>query len=115
MSLEPAKTTLPIWKGATFRKRITLYDPNGEPRDLTGYTGLLEIRDEPEGAVLISMTDVNGRVVFGGVAGTIDLFLDAATTGALTWDTAVYDFTITAPNGGDTDALLWGKVVVRGI
>jgi hypothetical protein len=61
------------------------------------------------------MTDVNSRVEFGGIDGTIDLVLDAATTAALTWETAVYDFTITAPSDGDTDALLWGNVTVRGI
>lgn len=115
MSVEPARLSLSFWRGATFHKHLVLYDEDNQPRDLTNYTGLLEIRDEPQGAVLLSLTTENNRIEMGGTSGTIDLVVDSVTTMNLTWDTGVYDLTITAPAGGDTDALLWGKVTVRGI
>lgn len=115
MSLEPAKAKLSIWRGATFRKRLFLYDVDEELRDLTDHTALLEVRDEPSGDVLLTLSTENDRIELGGAAGTIDLVIAATDTADILWEAAVYDLTLTAPDDGDTDALLWGHVTVRGI
>lgn len=118
MSLLPAKFDFTIWKGATFRKQLVLRTggPDSPLRNLTGYTSELVIRPEAEGAALLTLTTANGKIILGGVNGTIDLVIDAATTAAITWPSGVYDLTITAPGGsGETDALLYGGFKVRGV
>lgn len=73
------------------------------------------IRDAPEGTALITLSTQNGRITLGGSTGTIELFINATDTASISWTTGVYDLTVTAGSGGDTDALLFGGVSVQGI
>lgn len=118
MSALPAKVDFTIWLGATFRKRLTLYNSatpvDGEERDLTGYTAELIIRDKPQGTPLLTLESGTG-ITLGGVDGTIDLHIDATTTGVLLWRNGVYDLTITEPGPGDTDPLIYGAFHTRGV
>jgi hypothetical protein len=116
MSLDPAKVNFHIWKGATFRKVLTLFESGeGSPaQDLSGYTANLEIKDKIEGTTLLSLTTVNGGILLGGASGTITLVIDANATALLTWQHGVYDLVITAPSG-NADVLLYGNFAVRGI
>lgn len=114
--LLPDRYNFVIWAGATFRNRLTLYTDEGVTlRNLTGYTASLIIRDEPQGTPLLTLTTVDNSILLGGVNGTIELVITASATAAITWTTGVYDLTITAPTGGDTDALLYGHFTVKGI
>lgn len=114
MSLIPAKWKFTIWRGATFRKRLTLLegDVNSDPQDLTDYTAVLEVLDTPGGDTLLTL-DTNDGILLGGPSGTIEILIDAADTEALLWTQGHYDLLITAPNGGDTDAILYGTFVVK--
>lgn len=119
MSLEPARHNFTIWQGATFRTVLTLYtgvDETSDPRDLTDYTALLEIRAMAgDVSPLFTLSTTNGRILLGGAEGTVTLLISDTDTAAITWKRGVYDLTITAPLGGDTDVLLWGNFGVRGV
>lgn len=115
MSIQPERANFNIWRGATFRKRLTL-TVDGEPRDFTDYTAELIIRDEAEGDPLLTLTTENSRITLGDDNGQIDLVISAEDTADISWDIGVYDFTVTAPGvDGDTDALLFGTFRVSGI
>lgn len=116
MSLQPAQYDLTIWRNGTFRKRF-YYLTGGQgstPKDLTGHTAKLTIRDRQGGATIYSLSTEDGRIILGGTAGTIELIVPLSDASALDWRGGVYVLTITAPNG-DTDPLLTGRIVVRGV
>lgn len=117
MSIFPDKTNFRIWKGATFRERIILYeiDSADTPQDLTGYTAELIIRDKPDGAALLTMTTENDGINLGTTNGVIELVIEAADTAALTWQRGVFDLTITGGSNGDTTAILYGGFSVSGV
>ena len=112
----PEKHNFNIWKGATFRTKLTLYTDAGQTlRNLTGYSAELVIRDNPQGTALLTLNTSNSGIVLGGAAGTIVLKITASDTATITWQAAVYDLTITAGSGGDTDALLFGGFTAQGV
>lgn len=115
--MQPARYTLNIWKGATFYKRLTYKDGgvDDNPKDLTGFTGTLTIKDVPGGSELLALTSPTD-IVFGGVAGTIDVTIASSVTSALDWTQGVYELFITSPSPESrTDIILSGPVVVRDI
>ena len=120
MTVIPDKHTFTIWQGASFIETLAIYtDAAGvTPKDLTGYTASMIIRDKPNGTVLITMTDANGKIAFTDRAnGKLTLQLTPAETDptAITWKGAVYDLTITKTSTGVTDALLYGAIKVQGV
>lgn len=113
MSLVPAKYRLTIRKGSTFRKRLTLLqgEPGSDPQIFTGYTAEMVIKDRAGGTVLQTLSTVGGSITLGATDGSIELYLSLSSVNSISWKTGVYNLTITAP-AGDTDALLYGGVVV---
>ncbi|KGG90958.1 hypothetical protein P245_14400 [Comamonas thiooxydans] len=98
------KVKLEIDQGATFDKTFTWMTgtdkANAAPVDLTGCKARAQFREELESdVVLIGLSTENGRIVLGGVEGTIRLFISAADTAAMNWQSAVYDLEIEFPNG----------------
>lgn len=116
MSLTPAKHDFGIWKGATFRKNFILKigDDTSPVRDLTDYTARCRIFNPQTNATLLDMTTGNNQVIIDELAGKITLLLTDIETEALTWQGGNYTLTITAPSGGDTDAILHGIIRVQG-
>ena len=86
-------------QGATFERSLTIYQPavlgaSAVPVDLTGYSARMQVRPETDAsATLVELTTENGRITLGGVAGTIELFIDAETTATIDRD-GVYDLEI---------------------
>lgn len=117
MALYPDHHVFRVWRGATFRVTVTVYedDDREDLRDLSNYTASMVIRDEPEGDALLTLNTSNGGIALGGVAGTVTLFIDESDTEDLAWSEGHYDLLLTAPSGGDTDGLLYGKVLVKGV
>lgn len=105
MSLVPAHYNFTIYQGATFYQRVIL-EINGEIQDLTDSSAELLIKDEPQGKVLLALMLGSG-IILGGVAGTIDLNMSATKTSELTWETGIYELTVTGSNER-TDVLLRG-------
>jgi hypothetical protein len=116
MALYPDAHDFAIWKGATFRAHLELFNDEAEtqPRDLTNHTAELIIRNRPNGDARLTLTTENGGITLGGVTGTIDIVISAAATAAITWKTGHYDLLVTAA-GGDTDALLYGTFTADGV
>ena len=114
------KYDLLIDKGATYIKSLTWYDPipvpnpnnlkHGSPKDLTGYTAALQAREDvSSNDVLFAITSASGGIIISG--GVITLRIEASMTETFTFDTAVYDLKLTAPDGTVT-RLVEGKVKV---
>lgn len=107
----PAKVRdIEIEIGAVWDSPLRLTVPGGAPYDLTGAEGRMQIRD-PDGELLAELSTANGRLVFGGAAGTITRRLGATLTAAIQAEKGFYDMEI-LPNG-DPDAawkLYRGKV-----
>lgn len=83
----------------TYRDETT-----GLPVDLTGSSGLLEVRDFFGGTnVILSMTTENGKIVFGGASGAIDIvFLKQdidETSIPSPWVRAAYDLLVIDQSG----------------
>jgi FtsP/CotA-like multicopper oxidase with cupredoxin domain len=109
-----APRDLYIEQGAAFILSFTWYpgDPaTTTPNDLTGATAAMQIRDKQGGTIYVDATDANGKIVLGGVAGTIAIELDDADTNAILVKTAVYDLEVTLASGV-TYRLLQGRVTV---
>ncbi|MGY0522629.1 hypothetical protein, partial [Pseudomonas aeruginosa] len=71
-----------------------IYQP---PVDLTGAEVRMQIRAEPGGTVLLTLSLGSG-LEFAG-AGTISREISASATAALEWSAAVYDVDVTYPDG----------------
>jgi predicted amino acid dehydrogenase len=93
-----------VEQGATFELPIDCVTAEGEVRDLTGYTGVMQIRSSRStlGTLLatatVTITADTGRVV-ASIADTV--------TAAYDWHAGVYDLFIT--NGSRTDKLATGN------
>lgn len=119
-SAYPDKLKIVAWRGATFRLTVTLYEEDDEDtvRDLTDYTGelqVLERKGSPD--VLLTLDSENGGIEIDGEQGEVNLYVSADEIREQEWNQGVYDLTITAPEeqGGDTEALLYGAFVIKGV
>ena len=88
------KANLIIDQGATFNTVITLTDTNGDPIDLTGYTGAAQMRKH-----YTSSTATAFSVGLGGANGTITLGLSANATSNVSAGRYLYDVEIVDLSG----------------
>jgi hypothetical protein len=97
--------------------RFAVYISGGEllyhpPVDLTGFTARMDIRGTLSSATAIhTLTTENGGIALGGVAGTIDLLIPAATTEGFDFGSAVYDLELISAAGVVT-RLIGGAIVL---
>lgn len=97
-------------QGATFQRNL-LWQSNGVPTDLTGYTARMQVRtDYASTAIIVELTTENNRISLGGVAGTIALTIPATITAALT--PAVYVYDLELISGSIVYRLVQGKFSV---
>jgi hypothetical protein len=116
------KYHIAIDQGATFRKTITWKDGDGNAVNLNGYTARMQVRSSFSSPTMItSMTTSNGKIMLGGSAGTVSLYLSASDTAAFSTASpndfadafvGVYDLELVAPNG-DVTRLLQGSFAVN--
>lgn len=76
---------------STFELAVDVVNDNGDPVDLTGYTGSMQIRASYDATDVLAAA----TVTILADAGRVTAVIDAATTGAGTWVGAVYDLIIT--------------------
>lgn len=90
------KLSIIILQGETFSKVVTWKAGTpAVPVDLTGCTARMQVRAAVDAAdVLLELTTENGRILIGGLAGTVTLRLTAAETAAITWPRGVYDLEV---------------------
>ena len=104
-----------IEQGATYSQSIT-YTNNGTAVNLTGYSARMQVRPTMEAATfLIELTNANGRIALGGVAGTIVLSIAAADTTAITAGRGVYDLELVSGSGVVTRLLEGVATISRNV
>lgn len=100
-----------IEQGVTFRRVWTVYDENGDPIDLTGFTARMQIRPEVESAtVMVALTTSNGGLTLGGDSGEIEVYMSDTTTSSVETE-GYYDLEIISPSPDfEVTRVLKGKV-----
>jgi hypothetical protein len=101
-----------VKQGSTFTLLIgcQVEDPDTqqlEIRDLTGWTGAMQVRATADDATILAEADVTIETATGVVTATIP----DADTAAMTWRAGVYDLIIT--DGTETDCLAEGDARLR--
>ncbi len=105
------RLNLVIEQGATFALALTV-DDSGTPRDLTGNTMRMSIRETIDDTdPLLSLTTENGRITIldqGDYPGAFTISLAATDTDDLDFTSGVYDLEVV--DGVNVERLLQGKV-----
>jgi hypothetical protein len=123
--MSAGKYALLIEQGATLKLDLAYKDSNNAAINLTGYSGKLQIKDNYAISssvtylTLSSSLSADGTGInFSGssnsispVSGTIGIIISAASSSALTFDTAYYDLEITS--GSIVTRLLQGTVKIN--
>lgn len=104
---------LVIKKGATFKKSMLYQDKDGNAIDLTGFTAEMQIRtgygEEP---IISTLTTENGKIILGGVLGSVDLLIGKEET--KTFPVAakdIYDLELLSP-ADEVIRLIEGNVMI---
>ena len=102
-----------ITRGASHDRTMTMAI-DGTPVNLTGYTARLHVRDRPTetGALILEMTQANGRLILGDTAGTIRRLLSADETADIAHGLYWYDLLLIS-SGGIADYLVRGRFPVK--
>lgn len=101
------KANLSIDQGTTFNTVITLTDSEGNPIDLTTYTGASQMRKH-----YTSSTAYTFSVDLGGANGTITLGMTANATANIASGRYMYDVEITS-GAGEVSRVFEGIVTVN--
>lgn len=112
-----SKLDLVMVQGATFEKAFEWKDSSKVPISLVGYTARLQIRSDTDSSTtLLELTTENGRITLNDpTTGVIQLYVSAADTAALTFNTGVYDLELQHTASGRTivDNIVYGTVSLR--
>lgn len=104
-----AKYNIVCEQATTFNLQFTIQTAN-VPWDLTGYSATMTIRPfVGANTTTLVLTDGDG-ITLGGIAGTVNITIDSATTADLSPSRYVYDFVL--DSGSVVTRLLEGKFVV---
>lgn len=100
------KAHLQIDQGANYSTSIDVTDDNGDPTDLTGYTGAAQMRKH------YTSTNAHSFVVsIGNASGVVTLSMNAAVTGNISPGRYVYDCELT-DSAGTVSRLIEGIVTI---
>ena len=79
---------------------FTMTRRDGTPIDLTGCQAKLYVKlTDSEPTPFIELSTANGRIVLGGVAGTVNITFEPSDTQTQTFRKAVYDLMLYWPSG----------------
>lgn len=111
--MNPGRFTIKLKQGAYWSKSMVFKDPTGDPMDLTGWTAHMQARPyEGAATVWVDLSTENGRIILGGLDGTIVLELLDTVTATIPADDGVYDLFLVPPSGQDVP-LLEGEFKVK--
>ena len=110
---KPAKHKFTLYRGQTFRTRLTWRTSSGAPVDLTGCKVRMQVREDYESPLpLLELTSENGGIAIDPVeVGALQLYISDADTSAALWDGGVFDIEVVHP-GGDVTRIVQGSVSV---
>lgn len=101
-----AREDIIIEAGATFEKTVLVLDGGGSPRDLSGWTGELVIRDSVDDAEVLAEAEVTC-----GSDGVVTATIGADITVEMDWFAGEYDLTIAS--GVRVEPVMGGRAVLR--
>lgn len=101
-----------IHQGETWTMTLTVKDENDAAKNLTNYTGKMEIRDKPNGTIYETLSTSGSGMTITGATGEVALSLSKTETAALNFRNAVYDLYVESAAGTRT-YLLKGAVTVE--
>lgn len=82
------------------------------PKDMTGYSARMSIKDKVGGTELLRLDTIGGKIVIDNTAKTITLALTATQTAAITFTKGVYDLEMVSAVG-DVTPLMKGSVTIE--
>lgn len=100
------KANIVIDQGADFSTSINVTDDNGDPVDLTSYTGAAQMRKH------YTSSNSTSFVVTTNGSGVVSLTMNAATTNTLVPGRYVYDCELTDTSSNTVSRLVEGIVTV---
>lgn len=101
-----------INQGATFSRRLTIKNDEGQPFDLTGYQARMQIRRQLSDATFyVELTTENGRITLEPEDGVILLYMSDEVTRTIPKD-GVYDLEIQSETG-EVFRVIEGKVRLK--
>jgi hypothetical protein len=107
-----AKYNLVCDQATTFNFLFTISN-NNTALNLTGYTGTLTVRPFiGSSTTTVVASTANGRMVLGGIAGSVSITIDSDTTGDISAGRYVYDLVL--DSGSTVTRYLEGKFIVTG-
>jgi hypothetical protein len=107
-----AKYNLVCDQATTFNFQFVIKN-NNTPWDLTGYTATMTVRPfVGASTTTVVASTANGRITLGGIAGTVSVVINAATTGAIGASRYAYDLVLNS--GSEVTRILEGKFIVTG-
>lgn len=110
------ETNFSLVQGDSWNVNITYTDVSGSAINLTGYSGLMQVRNEPGGDILCASASINSSASVGdGITmyrqnGIININMSGTKTKLFNYPRSAYQFQIT--NGTNTYTLLKGWFVV---
>jgi len=97
-----------IETNADFAMVLTFSDDQGGVLDLTGYTAKMQLKMINANVVVFELSDVNGRLILGGLNGTLTLTADKTDLLDLPDSIVEYDLLL-------TDSVNYSKRVLEGM
>lgn len=100
------KYNLTIEQGTTINLTLLYKDSGSNPIDLTGYSAKMQIKStyadkNPRTFLTLSssLNADNTGLTLGGTSGSINIYVSAASSSAINFDSAIYDLEITSATG----------------
>lgn len=99
-----------IEQGSTFYLTVNAKNPDGTAKNLSGYSGRMQIRPTYNSSTLyVDATTSNGMITILGSQGQVTVTIPGATTDSYSWNSGVYDLEVDN-SGGDIIRLVSGSV-----
>lgn len=105
----PQRVDLELYDWSSGRVRFNVTDSTGAPRDLTGYSALVQVRDGYGGALLLELSEGDG-VETG--ADYVDVAFDGDVIGPAAWGVGFYDLFLRKTLTQDYYAIATGTITV---
>lgn len=111
-----SKYDIELEQGAGYALLITIEAPPDTPRDLTGYTARLQVRDNHDDkTLLLALDNVEGLKLGGDTGaptnGELKVEIPGLTSANLTWSSAIYDLFLN-PGTDSAERLMYGAITV---
>ena len=88
------KLDIVVRQGATFELTVQARNADGTVKDLTGYTGRMQIRPYVDSTDVLLDAVVSGTITITSAQGIVAVSVPANITAAMDWSSGVYDLEV---------------------